>query len=44
MQRSVEEALSDIEMAWQRQPDRLSKQVRLEQALTTLIEQQWVDG
>ncbi|ART63311.1 PLP-dependent aminotransferase family protein [Kushneria marisflavi] len=44
MQRSVEEALRDIETAWQRQPDRLSKQVRLEQVLTTLIEQQWVDG
>ncbi|WP_438765569.1 PLP-dependent aminotransferase family protein [Kushneria sp. TE3] len=44
MQRSVEEALSDIEAAWQRQPDRLSKQVRLEQALTTLIELQWTDG
>ncbi|SPJ32255.1 PLP-dependent aminotransferase family protein [Kushneria phyllosphaerae] len=44
MQRSLEEALSDIETAWQRQPDRLNKQVRLEQALTTLIEQQWVDG
>ncbi|GHC22209.1 GntR family transcriptional regulator [Kushneria pakistanensis] len=44
MQRSVEEALSDLEAAWQRQPERLSKQVRLEQALTTLIELQWVDG
>ncbi|REC95150.1 PLP-dependent aminotransferase family protein [Kushneria indalinina] len=44
MQRSAEEALSDIEAAWQRQPDRLSKQVRLEQALTGLIELQWVDG
>ncbi len=44
MQRSVEEALSDIEAAWQRQPDRLSKQVRLEQTLTGLIERQWADG
>ncbi|WP_456268624.1 PLP-dependent aminotransferase family protein [Kushneria sp. AK178] len=44
MLRSVEEALDDIAVAWQRQPDRLSKQVRLEQALAGLIQTGWEDG
>ncbi|MFC0337400.1 aminotransferase-like domain-containing protein [Kushneria avicenniae] len=44
MLRSVEEALGDIDDAWQRQPARLSKQVRLEQALIELIESLWEDG
>ncbi|GAB2781154.1 PLP-dependent aminotransferase family protein [Halomonas shantousis] len=44
MLRSAEEALTDIEAAWQCQPGRLNKRVRLEQALVTLIETQWADG